>query len=224
MPEKIIYMKIVALLCFMFSLSVSGQEATGITENSVELKQTDFYAYRGTNAIDIAIGTSVINGDFTDPVFEVFGHIGYKRYIFPYLNINVAYNKFNLANEGVFNEGFMSFDLNLEYTIMPYKKFTPFIFIGGGYNASNDFNQTATKSQAGIGLEYIVADGFGVKLYTDYNTVFSDELEGLVYGDSDDVYWRVGLGINFYFGGKNSKVKALKGQETIIITNPIIQN
>jgi hypothetical protein len=36
------------------------------------------------------------------------------------------------------------------------------------------------------------------------------------------VYWRVLLGMNFYFGGENRKEKLLKGQPTIINSNPII--
>lgn len=224
MIYKTIYIKAFTLVCLLFSLTVCSQDNSGESENHEKLKTTQFYILRGTNAIDLAIGSSVLNGDFADPMFEAFGHFGYKRYIFPYLNINISYNKFNLANKDVFNEGFMSFDLNLESAIFPHKKFTPFVFIGGGYNASNYFKQTATKAQVGFGLEYIVANGFGVKLYSDFNAVFSDELDGLVYGNSDDTYWRAGLGVNFYFGGKNRKSKALEGKDTVISTNPIIDN
>ena len=55
-----------------------------------------------------------MNGDFASPELEFNARLGYKHYINQYLNLNFNYNIFNLANEGVFNEGFMSFDLNAE--------------------------------------------------------------------------------------------------------------
>lgn len=53
------------------------------------------------------------------------------------------------------------------------------------------------KYQGGGGIEYIPTDGIGIKLSTDYNYVAIDELDGLIAGTSDDVYFRVGLGMNY---------------------------
>ena len=223
MIAKTINIKALALIVLTF-FTVSGfsQDSIISTQDQPKIKNTKFYEYRGNNVVDIAVGTSVINGDYPDAMFEIMTHIGYKRYLFPHLNINFSYNKFNLAYKDLYNEGFMSFDLNLECTVLPHQRFSPFIFAGGGYNASNYFKETEMKAQAGAGIEYIVTEGFGIKLYSDYNYMFSDELDGLVFGESDDVYWRVGLGVNFYFGGKKRKTKLLKGQKTVINSNPII--
>jgi curli production assembly/transport component CsgG len=30
--------------------------------------------------------------------------------------------------------------------------------------------------------------------------MFNDEIEGVVFGDSNDTYWRIALGLNIYFG------------------------
>jgi hypothetical protein len=209
------------LFIFVIAFNAAAQQDSLKSVDRI-LKYQDFYKFRGTNAVELAAGTSVINGDLTEPLFEISSRVGYKRFITPHLNINVSYNKFNLAYKDVYNEGFMSFDLNLEGLLMPHKKFSPFIFAGGGYNTANYFEQTATKVQAGIGIEYIVTEKVGVKLFSDYNYVFSDELDGLVFGDADDVYWRVLLCMNFSFGGENRKEKLLKGQPTIINSNPII--
>ena len=211
---------LIIVMC-SFSKDVLSQEDTGISIFNMN-KYLKFYEYRGTNTIDLAIGTSVMNGDLSDPLFEISSRVGYKRCITPHLNINFSYNKFNLAYKDIYNEGFMSFDLNLESILLPNQKFSPFVFAGGGYNVSNYFEQTATKIQGGIGIEYILVEKIGVKLFSDYNHVFSDELEGLAFGDSDDVYWRLLIGVNFYFGGDNKKEELLKGQPTIINSNPII--
>lgn len=210
----------VTLAC-LFSKDIFSQEKNEVTISKIE-RNLKFYEYRGTNVIELAAGTSVINGDLIDSLFEICIRIGYKRAITPHLNINFSYNKFNLAYKDIYNEGFMSFDLNLEGLLLPNHKFSPFIFAGGGYNAANYFEQTATKVQGGIGLEYIVTEKVGVKLFSDYNYVFSDELDGVIFGSSDDVYWRILVGVNFYFGGDNKKGKLLKGQPTIINSNPII--
>ncbi|MCX7551950.1 Curli production assembly/transport component CsgG [Xanthomarina sp. F2636L] len=184
----------------------------------------EFYHLRGNNAIDMAVGSSVPNGDYANPEFEIYFHVGYKRYIIPYLNVNFSYNKFNLAYQDVLNEGFMSFDVNVESTIFPNKRFSPYIYVGGGLNAANYFDQIDAKMQGGLGLEYIVTDKIGLKLFSDYNYVYSDELDGRIYGDSDDVYWRMALGMNFYFGSSKRKVKTKANVPTVINSNPIIND
>ena len=213
------FILVVIALCNFSSFS---QEATAAEIDNF-YKKTFFYESRGTNVIELGVGASNSNGDLPDPVFEIASRIGYKRYIFPHLNIGLTYNKFNLAFKDGYNEGFMSFDLNIEYLISPYHKSSPFLFAGGGYNASNYFLQTATKFQGGGGIEIMVAERFGLKIMADYNYVLSDELDGKVFGASDDTYWRILFGVNLYFGGKNKKERALKGLPTIINSNPIIR-
>lgn len=211
-------LKLILIIGFISSHSTSGAQ---ILSDSLNTKQVAFYEFRGSNVIDAGVGTAVLNGDLIDPQFELYFHIGYKRYIIPYLNINFSYNKFNLAYTDVYNEGYMSFDLNLEATLLPHQRFSPFVYAGGGYNAANYFEQTALKFQGGGGLEYIVTEGVGLKLYTDYNYVLSDELDGLIAGNSDDTYFRIGFGVNYYFGGAKKKSKLQKNQPSIFNSNQI---
>jgi curli production assembly/transport component CsgG len=223
MIAKPFYFKVLVLLSlWLIPLKVLAQEKTSDELIEVKVKKTyrtEFYDLRGTNVFDVAVGTSVINGDFVDPKFEIYSHLGYKRHLTPHLGIDIGYHKFNLAYVDVYNEGFMSFDLNLELTVLPHNRFSPFIFAGAGLNASNHFKETANKFQGGGGIEYIVSNQFGVKLYTDYNYVLSDTLDGLEAGDSDDTYFRLAIGVNFYFGGSKIKSKKLKGQATVIDSN-----
>lgn len=206
------------VLFFFLGMIQFGMTAQTVSD-SLKFKKSAFYELRGNNVIDVGAGTSVINGDLEDPKFEGYFHIGYKRYIIPQLNVNLSYNKFNLAYVDVYNEGFMSFDLNFEWTVFPDTRFTPFVFAGGGYNASNYFEETALKFQGGGGVEYIVSNGFGLKLYADYNQVMSDELDGLIAGASDDTYFRIGVGVNYYFGGK--KKAKVEDDSSIINSNQI---
>jgi curli production assembly/transport component CsgG len=209
-------LKLKDFLIFIFCV-VSTQNIYS-QENEIKKHQTSL---RAKNVVSIAVGTSVINGDFVDPLFEIYSHIGYKRFLAKHININFSYNKFNLAYKDILNEGFMSFDLNLEYLVLPNKEFSPFIFVGGGLNASNYFKQTTSKTQVGIGLEYLISESIGVKVFSDYNYVFSDELDGLIAGESDDTFFRIALGLNFYFGRNDNKRLIKKGEKTIITSNPI---
>lgn len=160
---------------------------------------------RGKSSLSTALGFTSMNGDYTNPDEEFSARIGYKHYIKPYLNVNFYFNRFNLANEGVFNEGFMSFDLNAEVNFLPYDTFTPYIFGGFGTNAFNDFNTIDPKLQLGLGFEYLVTNSIGATIYGEHNYVFNDEIDGLDAGENDDMFYRVGAGLNFYFTQPNNK-------------------
>lgn len=205
-------------------LSVPGfaQDAT-LKQVDRFYKKSYFYDTRGTNALEAAVGTAIINGDLPDPAFDIASRFGYKRFVTPHFNVGLVYSKFNLVYKDVYNQGFMAFDLNIEYVMWPYKGFSPFLFAGGGYNASNYFEQTAAKLQGGGGMEVMLARQFGLKLLANYNYVFSDELDGLVGGQSDDAYWQLLLGINLYFGGQKAKARVLKDVPSVIKSNPIIR-
>ena len=160
---------------------------------------------RGKNAVTGAGGFSVMNGDYNDPEIELNTKVGYKHFLKPYLNLNFTYNKFNLANENVFNQGFMSFDLNAEVIILPYDKLTPYVFGGFGTNASNYFKTVDPKLQAGVGIEYLLSNSVGLMVYGEHNYVFNDELDFLESGNKDDMFYRIGAGVNVYFTQPKSK-------------------
>lgn len=209
-----------AILLFS-SIGILIAQDRDINKEKRYFKKLSFYDFRGTNAVDAAFGSSVINGDFEDPQFEIYFRIGYKRFINEHVNINFSYNKYNLGFKGLPNEGFMSFDLNIEYLFNPYKRFSPFIYAGAGYNAANYFESTSTKAQGALGLEYMVYDGLGIKLFAEYNYNFDDELDGLIKGESNDTFFRMGLGVNFYFGGNKKRQKLLSNVKTVINSNLI---
>ena len=153
---------------------------------------------RGKSVINLAAGASLIDGDLSNPRPEVFGRVGYKRYLNPYLNLNATLNQFNLRNEGTLDEAFTSLDFNAEFTVLPYDTFTPFIYSGLGANGGNDLTKIDLKFQYGLGLEYLVSDKLGINLFAEQNVVFSDEVDGIINGKRDDFYYRFGLGLNFY--------------------------
>lgn len=209
--------------CLLFCNSLVAQQ---INQNISDENYNPKFGteIRGKNAISIAIGASLPNTDFAEPLFEIYTHIGYKRFLGKYVNIHFGYHKFNLAYSDVLNEGFMSFDLNLELILFPRHIFTPFLFVGGGLNATNDFTRTDSKVQGGGGFELLVTESIGIKLFAEYNYLFTDELDGIISGEANDVYWRAAFGINFYFGKKGKHKRIKKNIPTVINSNPIIHH
>ena len=107
------------------------QENTSVKVSKRLIRQVDL---RGKNALSIGIGTSIMNGDFNNPISELYYHVGYKRFLGSSFAINFGFHKFNLAFKDVYNEGFMSYDIDLEWYLSPSKKLSPFVYGGAGYH------------------------------------------------------------------------------------------
>ena len=220
---------ILVICATTFSLnSISAQEKTlrdnmapkdTISENTKLWNTLVFFDYRGTNAIDVAVGGSKTNGDLPDSEFASYYKLGYKYYIKDHLNVNITYHNYDVTFGDSYNERFMSFDLNFEYFVSPYTKFSPFVQAGFGYNIKNQSKNTSFKFQWALGVEYIVIDGIGLKLFGEHNTNFTDELDGLSIGETNDIGIRLGFGINIYFGGKKKKEERLSKIKTVIKSN-----
>jgi curli production assembly/transport component CsgG len=187
-----------------------------------QFKRLTFYDIRGTNAFDFALGTAIPNGDLTEPAFEIYMKGGYKRFITEHFSIGIAYNKYNIAFDNVYNEGFMSFDVNLEYLLSPFRGFSPFLYAGYGYNAANYFENTATKVQGAFGFEVLLVEKLALRLFAEYNYMFNDELDGVIAGAGDDTFIRGGLGLHIYFGGNKRKARLYKRIKTVINSNLIL--
>ena len=207
---------------FLFSyLKTYSQEGNKITSIKTFNEVYDAEV-RGRNAFSLAAGSVIANGDYPSALYEIYLHIGYKRFIGPYVNINIGFNKYNLAFKDVFNEGFMSFDANLEIVPFPKSILSPYFFAGGGVNASDYFEKTDSKVQVGAGFEILIASSIAIKFFGEYNMTFTDELDGRIYGESDDTFWRAAIGLNFYFGKRGGKKAIKKNEATVINSNPII--
>ncbi|WP_458629063.1 Curli production assembly/transport component CsgG [Winogradskyella sp. PC D3.3] len=211
------------VISVLFFNTLFSQEETDNKKDKSIANRFSFFEKRGSHAIDIAAGSAIINGDYPDSEFELYFRVGYRHHITSHLNVNFSYNKYNLAVKNVYNEGFMSFDFNVEYVLSPFTNVTPFLYAGGGYNASNYFVTTATKAQGGFGIEFLLAEGLGFKVFGEYNYMFTDDhLDGFMDGESNDTFVRVGLGLNMYFGGNKKKEMLRKKMKTVINSNLII--
>lgn len=195
---------ILTILFFTGTLFMSGQDM-GSTDSEISSQKKN--VVRPDNAITAALGMAVANGDLPEAKFDLNMQIGYKRLLGSGWNLGLTYNKFNIVFGDIYNEGFMSFDLDLEYMFFPEKSFTPYIYVGPGFHAANGFEDSEVKFQFGIGMEVMVSDNVGLKLYGDRNFLGSDILDGLEAGSGNDAYYKLGFGANFYFPRNAKKIK-----------------
>ncbi len=165
---------------------------------------------RGKSAVSVSSGISEIAGDYSNSKGHLGGSVAYKIYFNkPMLNLNMGLGYFQLENEQAFKDDFIAFDVNLEYNILPYDDFTPYVYGGIGTVSNTNITNPLFKFQYGLGLEYLPMNNLGIKVFGEQNLLLSDKLDGFVNGKRDDYYWRVGVGLNFYFGKPYKRVKSV---------------
>jgi curli production assembly/transport component CsgG len=176
-------------------------------ESDTRLYDRLYRERRGKSVISVAGGINAIDGDLPNSTPDIFGRLGYKRYLTPHLNLNLSLNQFNLKNEDLFEDSFTSVDINAEFTIVPFDNLTPYIYSGVGFHVQSDFPYSDTKLQVGVGLEYLINQSLGINLLAESNFTFSDEIDGVINGKRDDFYYRFGLGLNIYLNPPIHKSK-----------------
>jgi len=172
-------------------------DVTGLYDRVLENRRSQF-------AIELSGGATLMDGDYQDPLLRPFGRGALKFFITPSFNISASTNVVNLANKNLLDVGYITYDLNMEWVILPKDRLTPYLYVGGGYGMNRKFENTYGKIQYGGGLEYLVSDRIGIKLFAEQNINFSDNIDYIVAGTRDDYYYKFGLGLTYYFV-KNKK-------------------
>jgi len=170
-------------------------DVTGLYGRVLENRRSKF-------AIEISGGATLMDGDYQDPLLRPFGRGALKYFITPGFNISASTNVVNLANKNLLDVGYITYDLNLEWVLLPKDRLTPYLYGGGGYAMNKKFENTYGKIQYGLGLEYLASDKIGIKLFAEQNINFSDNVDYIKAGTRDDYYYKFGLGLTYYFGKK----------------------
>lgn len=163
---------------------------------------------RGRFGIEVAGGVTLMDGDYNSPIFRPMAKAGLKYFLTPSFNISTSASVFKLANKGLLEVGYASFDCNAELILLPKDKFTPLLYGGFGIGTNSIFENVHAKVQYGAGLEYLVSNRVGIKVFAEQNVNFSDTIDYLERGVRDDYYFRFGLGLNFYFPNKKVNTKS----------------
>lgn len=165
---------------------------------------------RGKYALSVSGGAAFIDGDYPNPKAGIATNSSLKIFFKkPNFNLNVGMGYLKLENALAFKNEFLSIDANLEYNVLPYDKFTPFLYAGLGAVTPNwKLDNAFAKFQYGAGFEFLPVNNIGIKIFGEQNMVFSDKLDEVVNGKRDDYFWRFGVGLNFYIGRPNNSVKS----------------
>ncbi|WP_298371153.1 CsgG/HfaB family protein [uncultured Lutibacter sp.] len=176
---------------------------------STALLDREFDDRRGRIAIGAYGSSSHISGDYSNPVGKMGGGVKSKLFLKnPALSLSSNLGYFELENEDSFKKKFLNLDVNLDYTILPYDNFSPYIYGGIGSITNNrDLKDMLLKFQYGLGIEYLPSNKFGLYLFGEQNLMFNDKIDDVVQGKRNDYYWKIGAGINFYFGKPYNRAK-----------------
>lgn len=161
---------------------------------------------RSRFAMEISGGTTLMDGDYPNPLFRPVGTGALKYFITPGFNLSASENVLKLANENRLDVGYITLDLNAELILLPKDKLTPYVFGGFGYGFNSKLENTHYKFQYGAGLEYMVSKKIGFKMYAEQNLNFSDNIDYIKSGVRNDYYYRFGLGLTFYFPREKVKI------------------
>ncbi len=155
---------------------------------------------RARNSMSATAGMSIISGDYSNSVAK-FGFDLKFKYLLndPRFSFGGSVGRFELENERAFKNTFLTSSLNFEYNILPYDRFTPYLYVGIGSVVEKNLDNPIFKYQFGIGLEYLITNKIGVVIYGENNQLESDNLDTLVRGKRNDFIWRMGAGLNVYF-------------------------
>jgi curli production assembly/transport component CsgG len=163
----------------------------------------DFELKRTKMAMEVSGGATLMDGDYSNPLARPFGTLAIKRFVTPSLAISASGTAMKLANKEKLDAGFISFDLNTEWVILPRDAFSPFVYGGIGIGGPADLSLVYGKTQFGTGVEYVVSSHIGIKVFAEYNVNFSDNLDLAKVGVRGDNYYKFGIGLNYYFGNKH---------------------
>lgn len=164
---------------------------------------------RGKVGFEIGGGATYIDGDYENPVAKPMVKAGMKYFFNPYFNISLAGSVFRVGNKDQIDVGYGSIDLNLDFVILPFDAISPFVYVGTGTFFNSAYENVQTKIQAGLGVEYLVTNNFGIKAYSEFNFGFSDTIDYISSGTRDDYFYCFGLGMTYYLPQRHDK-KAVK--------------
>lgn len=148
---------------------------------------------------------NTLKGDYKTQTMRP-GIKGSFKYIFSdYFNANLSVGLQQLGSKELFRSTFSTYDVDLEYLVMPFNQFSPFMFGGFGIinNTSGEDRVGKFKTQFGGGLEYLISPVVGIRGFGAYHIGFDDDWDERVSGKRDDHFLQFGLGVQINFGNRH---------------------
>lgn len=184
-------------------------------ENSTALYERTFLKHNFRHVVNASLGITLIDGDFNSALVDFYGELGYKYRLFPGLSLGIDVQIMRFNSTPTTNHWWLGEGFNVEYNILPNDRLSPFIYGGPGVILFADDSpekflerwDAFFKLKIGVGVEYAASDRLSVTLKGEWNTVFTDKLDNEVRGRREDFYFNVGVGLNYHFGSRSTKLK-----------------
>lgn len=117
-----------------------------------------------------------------------------------HFNANFSFGYQQLGSKEFFRSTFRTVEFDLEYLVLPYNDFSP--FLSGGFGLINNKKRGSDrrekfKTQFGCGFEYLASPTIGIRGFATYHMGIDDSWDELVSGRRDDHFLQVGAGIQF---------------------------
>jgi len=184
-------------------------------ENSTALYERTFLKHNFRHVVNATLGITLIDGDFNSALVDFYGELGYKYRLFPSLSLGIDVQIMRFNSTPTTNHWWLGEGFNVEYNILPHDRLSPFIYGGPGVILFADDSpekflerwDAFFKLKIGVGVEYAASDRLSITLKGEWNTVFTDKLDNEVRGRREDFYYNVGVGLNYHFGSRSTKLK-----------------
>jgi len=197
-------------------------------DEALQLYDRELHTNNYKNHLSASTGGTLFNSDYATKQVGFLSRLEYQHNFSKRFGVNVSASILELSNGKQFNNLFGPMSLNAHYTLLPYDRFSPYIYGGPGLvreiNDTEDgykLGKTYFKYQVGTGLHYYVSNRIGIKAYGEYNISNSDTLDGEINGKRDDQYLIIGVGLNYNFDlrfsskERRKRIKEKNNQEEI---------
>lgn len=160
---------------------------------------------RSKFSIGFAPTFNTLKGDYRITSPNLGARVNAKYAFADYFNLNLSLGYQQLGAKKYFQSNFLTTDIDLEYIVLPYNVFSPYLSAGFGMlsDVSGDDSKLKFKTQVGAGLEYKVSPTVSIRGFGNYHMGFDDDWDGLIQGKRNDHFLQFGLGIQLYL--HNSK-------------------
>ncbi len=218
--EKAVHMLIVEGLTNGMWTTESESEAQRLVaeykSEKAMMKESDILHRRNdSERLATSVGvygtTLVYDGDYVNAEPRLGAELSIKQHITPALALTANVGIGELGTYNFLRSEIRYAGLNATWFMLPFSKITPIMYGGGGIMQSETTSPETVKtdingfSQYGIGLDYQLNPNLTFTLSSDYNYLFSDNIDRMKIGKFNDVFWKVRLGINYAFDTRGKK-------------------
>lgn len=186
------------------SLLAAYKEEIKISDKQVVGKGEWENGRRTTLSAGLAMTFNNMKGDYSTTTMRPGGYGNIKYHFSDYFNASLGFGYQELGSKENYRSTFGIYDANLEYIVLPYNNFSPFLHGGAGIIADNKGpdKDPKFKVQFGGGLEYLASPFVGIRAFGTYHMGFDDDWDQFVSGKRDDHFLQIGVGLQFYFGNR----------------------